>query len=251
MSSVQSLDRALNILETIAAHESGIGISELSQITNLHKSTVHRLTSAWVENHYVEQTEDGRYRLSYKLYELGAKLFANLDVEEVSHPFLVKLADELNEVVHLVVRNNNEIIYVDKCNSDANSALMGSKIGSSAPLYCTSVGKAVLFQTSDSEVEKIWANMLIEPKTNNTILTLDDFLSDIAISRKRGYALDLEENEKGIICIGAPIYDAKHNICAALSISAPSSRLTERNCHRYALPLLKATRAISQALGDI
>lgn len=251
MSSVQSLDRALNILETIAAHESGIGISELSQITNLHKSTVHRLTSAWVENHYVEQTEDGRYRLSYKLYELGAKLFANLDVEEVAHPFLVKLADELNEVVHLVVRNNNEIIYVDKCNSDANSALMGSKIGSSAPLYCTSVGKAVLFQTSDSEVEKIWANMLIEPKTNNTILTLDDFLSDIAISRKRGYALDLEENEKGIICIGAPIYDAKHNICAALSISAPSSRLTERNCHRYALPLLKATRAISQALGDI
>lgn len=251
MSNVQSLDRALTILETIAVHEKGIGISEIGKITNLHKSTVYRLTSSLVENNYVEQLEDGRYHLGVKLYALGAKYFANTRLEDVAHPFLAQLAEKIGEVVHLVIRNGNEIVYVDKKNSDSNTALMGSKIGSTAPLYCTAVGKAILFNTSDKEIKALWSTMNIVARTKNTILTLDDFLTEIDLSRKRGYAFDIEENEAGITCIGVPIYDAKRHICAAISISSLSSRLPEQAYHRYALSLLRTSNEISRELGLI
>lgn len=249
MSAVQSIDRVLNLLELIAKHDKGITLSELCEKIGLHKSTVHRLVGSLIDNGYVYQTEDLKYLITYKLYELGVRTFVNISILDAARESLVNLSNQVGEVVHLVVRNMNEIIYIDKENSGRNSSIMGSSIGSSAPMYCTSVGKAMLFDASDYELENIWNTSIIVKKTDKTIVNLELFKKELAESKKKGYAIDDEENELGIRCFGAPIYNYRNNIIAAISLSGPISRLSKEDGEKYYIPLLKAAKEISQKMG--
>lgn len=251
MSSVQSIDRMFNILEVISDSKNGVGISELSEQTGLHKSTVHRLTMALLENGYVEQLPSAKYKLSYKLYEMGSKLFANVSIFDAARKTIADLAKKLGEVIHLAVRNNNEIIYIDKENPGSNSAIMGSNIGSSAPMYCTAMGKAMLFDANDYEIRAVWKKSEVIQRTEKTHTSYDQFAKDIRASKQRGYALDDEENELGIRCIAVPIYDSKNKICAAISLSGPTTRILTSNLDKYAVPIMEAAREISLRMGHI
>lgn len=249
MSRVQSVDRVLNILETISKSDRGMGISELSKSTNLHKSTVHRLVSALVENEYLYQSENSKYKLTFKLYEVGSRAVENLSVLDAARSVIEKLAEEVEEVVHLVVRNESEVVYVDKKNPSSHSSIMGSRVGSSNPMYCTAVGKSLLFDSDEKEIQKMWNSSIIKKITENTITDFSDFQEEIEKSKSRGYAIDDEENEKGIRCLGAPIRNYKNEIVAAISVSGPITRVNEENIEEYTKPLLKAVKEISRRLG--
>lgn len=251
MGSVQSIDRMFNILELIADSDEGIGISELSSATKLHKSTVHRLVTSLIENGYVDQLDNSKYTVTYKLYEIGSKVLSKVNLTDASREIIDRLANEIKEVVHLVVRNGNEIIYIDKKNPGSNSSIMGSRIGSSAPLYCTSVGKSMLFNSSDQELKEVWKESVIEKKTENTIVDFNSFKEEIYVSKSRGYAIDDEENEVGIRCVGAPIFDYGNNIVAAISLSGPVSRVSKDNIEKYYKPLTKAAYQISKNMGYV
>lgn len=249
MSSVQSLDRAFNILEIISEHQSGISLTDLSERSGLHKSTVFRLASSLMENGYIEQTANSLYKITYKMYEIGSRVYENLSIIEAARDSLEKLVKEVGEVGHLVIRNDTKIIYIDKINSGRNSAIMGSSIGSTAPMYCTSVGKAMLFNAKEKEIKNLWEKSKIVGRTESTITDVEDFIEDIKISKERGYSIDNEENELGIRCIGAPIYNSTNNICGALSISGPISRINSETLESYAQPLIEATQEISRKMG--
>lgn len=249
MSSVQSLDRAFSILEVISESRSGITLKDLSIKTGLHKSTVHRLTSSLVENGYVEQIENSLYKITYKMYEVGSKAYDHLSIVDAARDSMDKLVQEVGEVVHLVIRKDTQILYIDKINSGRNSAIMGSSIGSLAPMHCTSVGKAMLFEASIDEIKNLWDRSNIIENTKSTISNYEDFLEEIRISKKRGYSIDNEENELGIRCIGAPIYNSANRICAAISISGPISRINSDTIDYYSKPLVEATKEISKKMG--
>ena len=100
---VQSVDRALGILETLSMDPKGLGVGEISERTQLHKSTVHRLLATLVDKGYVKQNRDNNYQLTLKLFELGNKVVEELDVIEVAKPYLEEILEVINEVVHLVV----------------------------------------------------------------------------------------------------------------------------------------------------
>jgi len=204
---VQSVERTLTIVELLSDYNDGLGITDISNGVELHKSTVHRLLGTLIYKGYVTQDADtNKYRLTLKFYEIGNKRVENIGILEASKPYTKALMQSINEVVHLVVRDGIDIVYVDKVEAN-NTIRMTSRIGKRSPMYCTSVGKAMLANMSDLEVSKIWAQSEIIKLTDNTIVDFDELKKALEIIKNDGYAEDDEENEIGVRCIGAPVFN--------------------------------------------
>lgn len=246
---VQSIDRALSLLEILSSSKEGMGLLELGEAAGLSKGTVHRLLYTLMENGYVKQQEKtGKYQLTMKMFVLGAKPVEKLDVLRVARPFLEKLRDLSQEVVHLVLPDGHEILYVDKVETE-NTIRMYSNIGKRGTLYATSVGKAMLSYYPETEVQKLWSKMDVQKLTDYTITNLSDFLSELKEIRKNGFALDREENELGVQCMGAAILDYTNTPVAAFSISGPVQRMTEEKIDSLKEAVLETKRRISEELG--
>ena len=135
---VQSVERCFALLEQLASG-GRLGVSELSRLTGLHKATVHRLLQTLLELRYVRQEPDGRYELSLKLVRLSSGLLERKDLPRRMHPYLVRLAEETGETVHLVQREGSRIVYLDKVESDRNAVRMVSRVGMVRDMPCTAV----------------------------------------------------------------------------------------------------------------
>lgn len=246
---VQSVDRALSILELLSEYDEGLRIIDISEKVDLHKSTVHRLLKTLIYKSFVEQDlVTNKYRISLKLYELGSKRIENLDILKASKPYTKTLMEKLNEVVHLVIRDGNDIVYIDKVEAD-NTIRMSSNIGKRSPLYCTAVGKAMLAYLDEKEVEDIWKSSNIEKLTKNTIVDFKVFKEELKKIRKEGYAVDDEENEIGVRCVGAPIFNYTGEVAGAISISGPAIRITSDMVEGIGIEVKKCSDMISKELG--
>lgn len=246
---VQSVDRSLSILEVLSDYEDGLGITEISEKVKLHKSTVHRLLATLIFKGYVEQSyETNKYKLTLKLFELGNKKVEKMDLVAVARPYLKKLVEKTNEVVHLVVSEGTEIIYVGKEESQ-NTIRTHSRIGYRRPLYCTAVGKSILSYMKDEEVEDIWNKSNIERLTEYTITNFDEFKRYLNEVREKGYAVDEQENEIGVRCVGASIFNHKGEVCGAISISGSIISFTEAKLEEFSKLAIEYADKISKELG--
>lgn len=246
---VQSVDRALSILEMLSDYSEGLGIKDISEKVELHKSTVHRLLRTLIVKGFVEQDDtSNKYRISLKMFELGYKRIENIDIVGASKPHIENLMKSVNEVVHLVVRDKNKIVYIDKVEAD-NTIRMASTIGRRSPLYCTSVGKAILAYMSEEEMEEIWNKSNVKKLTKNTITDLNEFKKELHEIRNQGYAEDDEENELGVRCIGVPIFNRLGKVEGAISVSGPTTRITKKKLHALSNEVKKYGALISKELG--
>lgn len=245
---VQSLDRALNILEVLGNNPKGLGVTDLSHEVDLHKSTVHRLLMTLAQRGYVEQDkETDKYKLGIKIVELSSKILSNMELRNVARPFLEELMEIANEVVHLCVLREGEIVYIDKV--EFPSIRMYSQVGRRAPVHCTGVGKAILAYLPQDKVINILKTKGMPAKTPNTITNLTDMLSHLQEIRQLGYAVDEIEHELGIRCIAAPIFDHTGEVMASISIAGPESRLTKERVPKLAPIVKDFAFKISQRLG--
>lgn len=248
---VQSVDRALTILEELSDYEDGLGITEISRNINLHKTTVFRLMGTLIEKGYVEQdAETNKYKITLKLFELGSKKLEKMDILTIARPHLKRLVRETSEVVHLVILDGTDIVYIDKVESES-TIRMHSRIGKRAPAYCTAVGKAMLAHHSDNDVERIWKNSRILKYTENTITNFDEFKEELRIIKERGYSIDNEENELGVRCVGAPIFNHKREVNFAISVSGPIMRITDDKVEEIAQKVMECSSNISKELGYV
>ncbi|WP_058485731.1 IclR family transcriptional regulator [Defluviitalea phaphyphila] len=246
---VQSVDRALSILEVLSNYEEGLGLAELSSKLGLHKSTVHRLLATLIVKGYVEQSSlTNKYKITLKLFELGNKKISNINILEIARPYLKELMKKTNEVVHLVIRENIDIIYIDKVESE-NTIRMHSKIGRRSPMYCTAVGKAIMAGLEEEEVQDIWNKSEIKQYTDFTITDFNDMKKELERIRKKGFAIDEQENELDVRCIGAAIFDYTGKPYAAISISGPVTRMTDEKIEKFSKWLLYYASELSKELG--
>ena len=141
-SGVQSVERIFQLIESLAAHPAGAGLQRLAQDTGLAKSTVHRLLASLVSLGYAAQDENGRYRLTLKMFELSSGIVNSMDIMDVAKVHLERLAQRTGEAVHLVIRDGQDIVYIYK--TESGPMRMSSRVGLRSPLYCTGVGKAIL-----------------------------------------------------------------------------------------------------------
>ncbi len=246
---VQSVERTLSIVEVLSEYDEGLGLTEISEKVGLHKSTVHRLLYTLMVKRYVEQNEStNKYKLTLKLFELGSKKVESMNIVTIARPILKELMEKTNEVIHLVVREGTEIVYIVKVESQ-NPIRMYSKIGKRSQVYSTAVGKSMLACMTDKEVLDIWQNSNIKKLTEYTITDFDKFKDTINTIKEKGYAIDEQENEIGIRCAAAPILDYKGEVCSAISISGSIISFKEEKIEEFSKLIIQYAARISKELG--
>jgi len=246
---VQVLDRALAALAILAKSSSDCSLAALCPALGLHKSTVHRLMMV-LEQHrlVVKHPETGRYRLGLRLYELGSRAIDGLDLRGRARPYLDRLQDEFGETVFFCILDEGQVFYVEKVESQ-QSVRTACTVGSRAPAYCTAVGKAMLAELSDVEVSKIVQRWGLKAITPNTITTATELKAELKAVRQRGYAIDDEEKEVGLRCIGAAVRSHSGKLAAAMSVSGPAFRMTKERVPQVGRALMEAAGKLSAELG--
>jgi len=246
---VQVLDRALSILRLLGERPGDRSLAEVCVGLKLHKSTCHRLLTVLEQNRFVEKSPNsGRYRLGLRLFELGSKAMASLDLREQSRPHLSMVLHETEETVHFCLFDQGEVLYIEKMEPQ-RSVRMSSSIGRRAPAYCTAVGKAILSELPRSEVDAIVSRWELKEITKNTITTPEALFAELKMIRERGFAVDDEENEIGVRCVGAAVHDYLGRPVAAISVSGPAFRVTKARVSIISKPVMRAAAALSAELG--
>ncbi|MGN7402650.1 IclR family transcriptional regulator [Cytobacillus praedii] len=246
---VKSVSRALDIIKLISWKKGGLGVTEIANQMDINKSSVYRILSTLVQYGYVEQDKGTeRYKLGYQFLEVSSRLLESLDIRTEAKPFLQELEKETNEVIHLVVYDQGEVVYIEKL--DGNEALrMHSKVGKRAPMHCTSVGKAILAYLPAGSVQEILERKGLPVHTVKTITDKNVLAEELAEVKKKGIALDMEENENGITCIAVPIFDHLGKVAAAVSISGPTIRMNETRLVELQPRMVEIGKQISARLG--
>ncbi|MCD8826418.1 IclR family transcriptional regulator [Staphylococcus gallinarum] len=246
-SNVQSVDRALTILEIISNEET-VSLKELVEFTGLSKSTIHRIVNSLIVNGYVRQDENtAKYEITFKMFQLGNKRVQNIDFLNVAKSMISQLTNTLEETCHLVVEDNNEVLYIDKFVPSNNSHAMASKIGKRAPMYCTAVGKSILSTYTNEKIKEIWDQTEIKKLTENTITEFDTLMEEINEIREQGYSVDNEENEKGIYCVSTYFVNYRNEVQGAISLSFSIQKLEKKDY--YVKELKNCAFKISKLLG--
>ncbi|CRF28962.1 transcriptional regulator [Mycobacterium tuberculosis] len=246
---IQSVERALRILDLFDEYHKELKITEISSRMDLHKSTVHSLLKTLQEYHYIEQNPDnGKYRLGMKLLERSSRLVQSLDIRQAAHNYLQALSKTTGQTAHLVVLDGKEGVYIDKVEGD-NAVIRYSRIGRRIPLHCSAVGKALIAYKSQEQLNSILKGYHYQKHTENTIRTEEAFLQELERVRKRGYATDDQENEPGVFCIAAGVRDHSGEVIAAVSVSMLHARVTDEDKEEYIKLLLQAVGELSERMG--
>lgn len=244
---VKSLYKALKILDCFTVNHPEQGITEISEQLGLYKSNVHNIVDTFVKAGYLEQNpENEKYRLSFKILELGNVISSNMNIRTLIVPYMQQLADFTNETVYLGMPNETEVIYLDSC-SPAQRLSTRQMLGVKAPLYCTGIGKAMLAYLPGETVNSVVAKGL-KRYTDNTITDSDSLLADLVEVRSRGYSIDNMEHEYGIKCVGMPLLNKRKQVVAGISVSGPSLRFDERKIAEYGEKLTAIVQTIAEKL---
>jgi len=243
---IQSVSRAISILRCFVGSRE-LGLSEISRMIGLHKSTTAGIINTLKAEKFLEQNEEnGKFRLGIDLFCLAVN--AKLELCDVCEPYLNSLLEATGETVNLALRDGDSVVYVEKKESP-HSMRICTSVGKRLPLYCTAIGKAILAFLDEAEVLKLFDGLTLEQLTSNTITSKELLMANLRAARKRGVAYDFEELEYGLICVAAPIFDKRGTPVGAVSVSGPSIRMNEQTRESIAGELLKTAGAICQEIS--
>lgn len=223
--SVQSVERTFAIIELLSAESKPQQLSSIAKACMLPPATAHRLLDTLCKFGYVKNDIGGFYSLTPRLFSITSNSVIGTSLISVAKPHLDELSDLVNESVHLVLRDDCDIVYVYKVVKSIGSLQMASHIGMRLPMYTTAAGKAILSTLPEPEVRRIFNKSAIRPVTENTITNIDDLLQSLSVTQKLGYSLDNEENEIGITCIAMPLGKGPDGAKYAFSISSLTRRM--------------------------
>lgn len=250
---VQTIERVSLILEMVGNAPHGMSIRDLSAGLSLPKGTIHRILSSLSYFGYIRQDPETKiYFLGLKLMDLNAQLSNQLDFRKVAEPILRDLVERTKQTAHLVILDREEVVYIDKIETQqpAGGLKMASRIGSRNPIHSSAVGKALLAHLPEEAWETFLQDKGLPRRTVNTITDPVTFRSHLKSVRSQGYAIDDEENEQGIRCVGAPIFDGKGRPVAAVSLSGSVFQVTRKAVHDVMKgEVMAAAAEISRRLG--
>lgn len=251
---VQSIERAIDILDCLAEHPKGCGIGELSKDLGLSKSTIHRIITTLKHKEYVAQNKgNDKYQLGIKILGLSASIINNMDLVGIAKPYINEFANKVGEVIHLSLPDEtySNIIYVDKVKPEntGRAITMSSNIGKKVPIYCTAAGKLLLSQYSDDKIKELLKDIHFVKYTENTITSIDTLLNEIHEIRKNSYALDNEEYDNAVNCIAVPIFDRTNKIIAAISLSSVTLFNNLDDLLKYKNQFMYVAKSISKLMG--
>jgi len=243
--SIQVIERMMKLLDVLADSADAVSLKILAGKAGLHPSTAHRILTALVRDRMVERVEQGSYRLGMRLLELGNLVKSRISVRELALPFRRELLAQIGEAVNLSVRRDDEIVYIERTSSGRSLMRVVNIIGARAPLHITAVGKLFLLDDGPDGVKTYAERTGLPGYTKNTIQSLPALERELEKVRRQGYALDNEEAELGVRCIGAGVRDDTGALISGLSVSAPAERMKPA----WASLVKETAERISRAIG--
>jgi DNA-binding IclR family transcriptional regulator len=243
---VQSVDRALTILEVLA-RVGEAGVTEIAGQLGVHKSTAFRLVSTLEAHRLVEQTtERGRYRLGVGLLRLAGATSARLDLVQEARPVCRQLAADTGETVNIAVLSESSALYLDQV--AGSSALQPHNwVGQHIPLHATSNGKVLLAWLGDVELKDLLGRL--PAYTGLTITNKAALRKQLEVVREQGYAVAVDELEVGLTAIATPVRNAHGDVICSMSVSGPTFRLPPERVDVVLPLLIEASDELSHRLG--
>ena len=249
---VQSINRAFSIIDEVSkSNERGLSLSEIADKIALPVSTVYRIIQNLVHWQYIAERDDGNYTLGFAFLTLGNIVKENLKLTNIARIHMEELNQLTSETIYLALLDplNCEIIYIDKIESRRNIKLAAG-IGSRNFIHATANGKCLVSKLSKDKIKKMLEIKGMSALTQYTITDIQHFFKEIEQVNLVGYALDDLENELGVRCVAAPVFDYTGKVVAAISISGIESNMgLERLKNEYSLLVRDAALKISQRMG--
>jgi len=249
---IQTVSNALRLLEMFEGEER-LGVTELSRRLDLHKNNVFRLLATLEQSGYIEQcAEDDQYRLAVACLELGHSYVSSNSLLDRARPALERLSAEVGETTHVGVARGDEVAHLDGVLPD-QMLVTSLRLGSRLPLHATALGKTLLGFASEERREAFDRDRIAEGHEARTLTTVVDVakqLDELRAAAAQGFAVEIEECEPGMVCAAAPVHDASGAVVAAISVSAPTVRVSEDDLHRRVVPAVVAAAAdLSRQIG--
>ena len=233
---IQSVERALQILDLFNEQATELKITDISKLMGLSKSTLHSLLKTLQLHGYIDQNpENGKYRLGMKLVERGHFVVGSIDIRQKAKGWLTELSRRTG-------------LYIEKIEGKL-AAIAYSRIGRRLPVHATAIGKVLIAWLGEAELNALLEGYQYTTFTPATLASREALMSALAQTREQGYALDSEENEQGVRCVAVPVWNHESRVIAALSLSTLTSRVDDAELANFREQLQQAGLALSRALG--
>jgi DNA-binding IclR family transcriptional regulator len=247
--SIQSLDRGLQILETVGKAGAPVSLGQLTAMLGIDRSSAFRLANTLKRRGFLANASVGKdYILGPSVWRLSRQYDWSKMLATVAHDHLKSLADTTKETAHLAVQEGRKALFIDHVATSHVIAISG-QTGELVPLYCTSHGKALLADFDAPRLKALFGGEKLEAWTKQTLVTIADLAKNCAQIRARGYAIDESEFLDGVRCLAAPIRDREGTVIASIGISAPAARFPSRRDSEYGARVTEIAREIGKLIG--
>lgn len=247
---VPSVERAFRIMEFVSNSRRGFSLSEISRHLRLPKSSVHLILLSLENLGYLQKDLKGGYRFGLKLVSLSRTALENLDLREVARPLMRKLAHETGLTVHLAILERGEAVIIEKVEAPGTLQL-ATWVGRRLDVNCTGVGKALIAFLPGDEFDRQIKPGNLAKHNEHTIVSIPTLKKRLVEVRSTGYAFDDEEDEIGIRCIGAPVFDSSKWPVAAISVSGIVTRIPLERVSTLGQQIMDVAAGISSSLGHV
>lgn len=246
----RSLTRALKIMETLEESGKPLGVTEIARRIGVHKSSVYRLVRTMVEFDFLEQhTDSAAYWLGAKLSLLGDMASLHLELPKRVRPHVERLAQLTRETANFVKLQGYRCLYLVSIPTDQSIGMIARPYGATDGIHCTAVGKAILAFVDPARAENLLGRVPFVRRTAQTLTTPDQVLQELPTVRANGYAVDDQENEEHVRCIGSPVFDADGTVVGGVSISGPDFRIDDGSLPDLATQVIRCAVDVSAGLG--
>ncbi|MCG8566174.1 MAG: IclR family transcriptional regulator [Desulfobacterales bacterium] len=248
---VESLERGLEVLETLARARRPMKLTEIGSVLDMNYTSATRMCATLCTLGYLRKDSQKHYHLTPRILTLGFAVLQGMSWREVAEMRLKKLHDHIGETVNLGIMEGDEILYIVRLRQD-KYLHFDLQVGSLLPLHCTSLGKAMLAFGRPGIVNPILRALEFKPLGPKTITDAQAFEADLSRIRKRGYALNDEELTPGVLSVACPIFDQAGEALMAVNITVPKKRFSLSEVEKQFVPLLKtATRELSNTFAGM
>ncbi len=246
--SVPALERGLAVLEIVAKSRNGLTFSQIARCLDFPKSSIHSLLLTFVREGYLHRSEtSGRYTCGMKLIRIADDAMEGIAYRQKTVPLLRQLMESTRLTAHMAILERNEATVIAKVEAPGSHSV-ATWVGKRIDVHCTSLGKCLIAYLSPAEVERITSEHGLLRHNENTVVSLPELRRELARVRKLGYAVDDEEEELGMRCIGVPVFDKEGRVLAAISVSGTTEQIHEGNYEQIRERLLETARLISERL---
>lgn len=242
---MRAVERAVHVLNILAEHPGGLSLADLARVSGVPMTTLHRLLAVLRRTSLVGETTSGLHVVGVGTVVLARAFLDSIDLRDVARPEMAAVVRETGETCHLGILASVHVVYLEKIDSP-HPVRMYSRVGGTNPAISTAIGRAILAHSPQPLVDEVLEG---SRRLFDVPVDAERMGKLFEQVRQNGFSTDLQDNEMGISCVGAPVFDHTGRVVAGISLSSPASRFDLSRLDETGALVRSAADRVSAALG--